>query len=296
MQICSGRDHTVLLRSGGRIVACGFNEHGQCDIPSAEAGGEYHLVGPVRDCRAALRRRRPRQLPHSELSQPYGGNARHVDLRAPRALRTQGAAYSAGIGPDGGALVCRLPRWELDRGEKHVGGVVAGMSGEQRRSRHVLEEFCREHTHVHKPLGTCTSSIQPHFRLWWASANFVVRSTGCVVHSTEFVVHSTAFVVHSTASASTSRGGVKMRGVPVLLSFDHPTGFLECSLDSCARNSCTCSYFLLVVVCVRALLQCRPHSREVALEVFVVSTRAGSALIDARPLFSMVEVLGRFRV
>lgn len=36
--------HTVLLRSDGRAVACGYNVDGQCDIPALEDGMTYLQV------------------------------------------------------------------------------------------------------------------------------------------------------------------------------------------------------------------------------------------------------------
>merc|ERR1712034_221249 len=36
-QVAAGRSHTVLLKSDGAAVACGRNNDGQCDIPSAQS-------------------------------------------------------------------------------------------------------------------------------------------------------------------------------------------------------------------------------------------------------------------
>ena len=38
-QVSAGGDHTVLLRSDGRVVACGTNHHGQCNILRLDTGG-----------------------------------------------------------------------------------------------------------------------------------------------------------------------------------------------------------------------------------------------------------------
>ena len=40
----AGRDHTVLLRSDGKVVACGSNRGGQCSIPSLDKGLSYSQV------------------------------------------------------------------------------------------------------------------------------------------------------------------------------------------------------------------------------------------------------------
>jgi alpha-tubulin suppressor-like RCC1 family protein len=38
-QVSAGGDHTVLLRSDGRVVACGTNHYGQCNILRLDTGG-----------------------------------------------------------------------------------------------------------------------------------------------------------------------------------------------------------------------------------------------------------------
>ena len=43
-QVAAGNYHTVLLRSDGTAVACGHNEHGQCDIPTLDEGLTYTKV------------------------------------------------------------------------------------------------------------------------------------------------------------------------------------------------------------------------------------------------------------
>lgn len=39
--VAAGGRHTLLLLSDGSVAACGSNEHGQCDLPAAEAGITY---------------------------------------------------------------------------------------------------------------------------------------------------------------------------------------------------------------------------------------------------------------
>ena len=43
-QVSAGRAHTVLLRNDGRVVACGKNDSGQCNIPPLEEGVFYTQV------------------------------------------------------------------------------------------------------------------------------------------------------------------------------------------------------------------------------------------------------------
>ncbi|CAK9056746.1 unnamed protein product [Durusdinium trenchii] len=43
-QVSAGGYHSVLLRSDGSAVACGFNDHGQCKIPPLEKGVCYTQV------------------------------------------------------------------------------------------------------------------------------------------------------------------------------------------------------------------------------------------------------------
>jgi len=51
MAISAGWNHTVLLRSDGKAVACGKNHSGQCNIPSPEPGicytGNFSLAGDL---------------------------------------------------------------------------------------------------------------------------------------------------------------------------------------------------------------------------------------------------------
>ena len=41
MQVAAGGSHTVLLRSDGRAVACGYNVDGQCTLPEVGVGVIY---------------------------------------------------------------------------------------------------------------------------------------------------------------------------------------------------------------------------------------------------------------
>ena len=43
-QVSAGDSHTVLLRSDGRVVACGDNECRQCDIPPLDENVTYTQV------------------------------------------------------------------------------------------------------------------------------------------------------------------------------------------------------------------------------------------------------------
>ena len=52
-QVAAGGYHTVLLRSDGRAVACGYNGDGQCTLPEPGDGVSYTQVaagGGTRCC------------------------------------------------------------------------------------------------------------------------------------------------------------------------------------------------------------------------------------------------------
>ena len=42
--VSAGGQHTVLLQSDGQAVACGCNDHGQCDLPPLKEGLWYIQV------------------------------------------------------------------------------------------------------------------------------------------------------------------------------------------------------------------------------------------------------------
>ena len=44
MQVAAGFGHTVLLKNDGTVVACGFDNEGQCRIPEMESGVVYTQV------------------------------------------------------------------------------------------------------------------------------------------------------------------------------------------------------------------------------------------------------------
>ena len=47
MQVAAGSHHTVLLLSDGQVVACGYNDFGQCNVPEAAWGPKGRCIDMV---------------------------------------------------------------------------------------------------------------------------------------------------------------------------------------------------------------------------------------------------------
>ena len=88
MQVAAGFAHTVLLKSDGTAVACGRNDHGQCNIPALKEGVSYTNVAVV-----------------------HTSTAHHTVL-----LKSDGSAVACGCNLYG---QCDIP--ELPKGIRYVG-------------------------------------------------------------------------------------------------------------------------------------------------------------------------------
>ncbi|CAK0907181.1 unnamed protein product, partial [Prorocentrum cordatum] len=123
--VAAGGRHTVLLRSDGTAVACGYNDEGQCDIPA--------LVGDVTYTQVAAGGRHTVLLRSDGTAMACGYNDEgQCDI--PALVRdvtysqvAAGAGHTVLLRSDGTAVACR----HFDEGQHDLPAMVGGVTYSQ---------------------------------------------------------------------------------------------------------------------------------------------------------------------